>query len=110
MPTTFDIDALIKELELDKEDIVELIEDFREYLPPAIKELEDAIAQGDLQASRSAAHSIKGSAGNLRVQAVYECAKKMQDEADAGNSDALAPLLEQIKKDADAFMQESSEL
>lgn len=43
MPKTYDAAALIEELELDQEDIVELLTDFREFLLETLPQLEAAI-------------------------------------------------------------------
>jgi two-component system, sensor histidine kinase and response regulator len=85
MTKTFDIQAMISELELDREDVVELLQDFRTFLVETLPNLETAISSGDLKISRSLSHSIKGSAGNMRVNEVYQTALKMQDTADAGD-------------------------
>jgi HPt (histidine-containing phosphotransfer) domain-containing protein len=107
MPKIFDVDALIEELELDHEDIAELLTDFREFLSDTLPKLANAVQSGDLAESRSLSHSIKGSAGNLRVSQVYETAKKMQDMADEQNLDGLKELLPQIEAETQAFLTES---
>jgi two-component system, sensor histidine kinase and response regulator len=110
MPNTFDINALIEELELDKEDIVELMDDFKDFITTALPNLENAINSGDTGEVRSVAHSIKGSAGNLRINFVYETAKTMQDAADAGEGDKLKELLPTIKTQIEEFIEESKDL
>ena len=107
MPNTFDVDAIIEELELDREDIVELLTDFREFLEGTMPKLEAALAGGDLSESRSLSHSIKGSAGNLRVNAVYITAKSMKDVADAGDLEQLKTLFIQLQGEVEAFLEES---
>ena len=110
MPKTYDIDALIEELELDKEDIVELMDDFKEFIATAIPELEEAIRLSDCNAARSVSHSIKGSAGNLRINFVYETSKIMQDAADSNDIDKLKELLPTIKSQVEEFVAESAEI
>lgn len=64
------------------------------------------MAAGDLKESRSVSHSIKGSAGNLRVNEVYRIAKAMQDEADNENLDQLKVLVVELRKHSDEFLAE----
>ena len=90
MPKTFDVDALISELELDHEDIVELFDDFKEFIQEAMPELKTSIESADMTKSRSQSHSIKGSAGNLRINVVYNIAKEMQDQAEANDAAGLS--------------------
>lgn len=110
MPRTYNVDALIEELELDQEDIVELLTDFREFIEETVPQLEAALASDDLDQSRSLAHSIKGSAGNLRVQEVYGTSKEMQDLADAKDMAGLKALMPKLKAEVEDFMQESADI
>jgi HPt (histidine-containing phosphotransfer) domain-containing protein len=110
MPKTYDADALIEELELDKEDIEELMTDFKEFIIAELPELESAIEAGNCSEARSHAHSIKGSAGNLRINFVYETAKVMQDLADASDADKLKELLPELKKQIEEFLEELKDL
>jgi two-component system sensor histidine kinase/response regulator len=110
MPKTYDAAALIEELELDQEDIVELLTDFRAFLVETLPQLQSAITSEDLESSRSLSHSLKGSAGNLRVNAVYETAKKMQDVADQSDTAQLKVLWIQLKNNCDEFMVESENI
>jgi HPt (histidine-containing phosphotransfer) domain-containing protein len=110
MPKTYDATALIEELELDQEDIVELLTDFREFLVETLPQLEAAINSENITDSRSIAHSVKGSAGNLRVNAVYETAKQMQDVADENDVAQLKKLWPLLKKHSDDFLAESENI
>ncbi len=110
MPKTYDADALIEELELDKEDIVELMTDFKEFIIETLPQLETAIETGNCSEARSHAHSIKGSAGNLRINFVYESAKAMQDLADAADADKLKELLPELKSQVEDFLEELKDL
>ena len=53
MPKTFDVDVLAEELELDEDDIVELLQDLREFLRLSIPELGTIVARGDVKNARS---------------------------------------------------------
>jgi two-component system, sensor histidine kinase and response regulator len=107
MPVTFDVDALKSELELDHEDVVELIDEFRTFLIESMEGLDAAITAEDFTKARSIAHSIKGSSGNLRVGQVFEITKTMQFKVDEGQEQELASMLPELKKEAQAFLTES---
>ena len=76
-----------------------LIMSFIEESTPILEKIEDAIAQGDYAAIRASAHSIKGSAGNLKFTDLYEMAREMEFAATAGDASfAYSEYLEAIKK------------
>lgn len=47
--------------------------------------LEDGVARGDAETVRRAAHSIKGSAGNIGAKQVMRLASELEERARAGN-------------------------
>jgi HPt (histidine-containing phosphotransfer) domain-containing protein len=110
MAKTYDINALIEELELDKEDIVELMDDFKDFIKDTVPQLEEAINSNNCAEARSHAHSIKGSAGNLRINFIYETAKVMQDLADAEDSNRLKELLPELKIQIEEFVEEVKDI
>lgn len=110
MPKTYDIQALLTELELDQETIMEILKEFRSFLIEAMPKLELAMSSGNLPETRSLSHTIKGSAGNMRVKAVYQTAYKMQTAADASDWATLKTLFEQLKIEAQEFLAETSSL
>jgi len=55
-----------------------LIGSFLEESVPAIEALSEAIVANDFALISSYAHSIKGSAGNLRFNEIYEMTKEME--------------------------------
>jgi len=55
-----------------------LIGSFLEESVSILTALEDAITNRDFTAIRANAHSIKGSAGNLKFNEIYEMAKEME--------------------------------
>jgi len=63
-----------------------LIESFLEESAPVLEALGEAISSNDLSSIASHAHAIKGSAGNLRFNEIYEMTKEM--ESAAKSSDA----------------------
>ena len=55
-----------------------LIGSFLEEAAPILEQLQDAIASKEYATIQSAAHSIKGSAGNLRFNELQEMAREME--------------------------------
>lgn len=63
-----------------------LIGSFLEESAPCIEALTSYISSLNLENIASNAHSIKGSAGNLRFNEIYEMAKDMELSAKAGDA------------------------
>jgi len=71
-------DEMAKLIGLKPKHIPMLIGSFLEESVAILKDLEDAIGEKDFSAIRANAHSIKGSAGNLKFNEIYEMAKEME--------------------------------
>ena len=63
-----------------------LIESFIQESNGAITKLQDAIDAKDYEAIHTHAHFIKGSAGNLKFNEIYEMCKEMEMEATKANA------------------------
>jgi len=63
-----------------------LIGSFLEESIPALTELNSSIASNNLETVAQQAHAIKGSAGNLRFNEIYEMAKDMELSAKEKNT------------------------
>ena len=63
-----------------------LIGSFLEETESILENLQTAISSSDLETIKSTAHSIKGSAGNLRLTELYEMSKEMELAAGENNS------------------------
>jgi len=76
---------MAKAIGLKEKFIPMLIGSFLEESNPIIEKLEDAIKSKDFTQIRSHAHSIKGSAGNLKFNEIYEMAREMELSATDGD-------------------------
>jgi HPt (histidine-containing phosphotransfer) domain-containing protein len=86
-----DLSRLIEAFEDDTAGIAELLEMALETGHKHQRALAEAIAKGDVEGVRRAAHSIKGSSGNIGANAVMDLAAALEDRARAGDlSDAAA--------------------
>ncbi len=76
-----------------------LIASFLEESAPILEALQEAVQKSDFSAIKDHAHSIKGSAGNLRFDEIYEMSKEMELSAGDVVSDfEYEAYLEAIKK------------
>ncbi len=64
-----------------------LLQSFVNESKEIVQSLETAIEQKDYEALSNAAHSIKGSSGNLKFEALYELAKEVELTAKEKKSD-----------------------
>jgi len=97
--STLDMETMAKEIGLKVKHIPILVGSFLEESTAILTRLEDAIATKDYSAIYQNAHSIKGSAGNLRFNEIYEMAKSMEHAANEGDSSfAYEETFDVIKK------------
>ncbi len=71
---------LAKNLEMEGEEFLEMMELFLETSSSDLRKLQSAIDEGDIQKAVNVTHSIKGAAVNLGLIDIYEIAKKMESE------------------------------
>lgn len=107
MAESFNIDLAVEELELDREDVVELLGNFRDYLKEELPKLVTACESGNMEDARGLSHAMKGSSGNLRVNGIYDITLQMQKASEDGDQETVMSLLDKLKKEADLFLKES---
>ncbi len=83
--SNLDYDALAGEIGLKPKHIPMLIGSFLEESVSILEKLENAIASKEFAEVKLHAHSIKGSAGNLKFHEIYEMAKDMELAAASGD-------------------------
>ncbi|MEO7190908.1 MAG: Hpt domain-containing protein [Vicinamibacterales bacterium] len=57
----FNLDEALDRVEGDRELLLELVDIFREDLPRAVQEIEEAVAEGDARRLNRGAHTLRGS-------------------------------------------------
>jgi HPt (histidine-containing phosphotransfer) domain-containing protein len=87
-PVTFDEDALRRRLSGDDELMTDIIGLFLEDLPVRLAAIQDALTRKDADALRAAAHTLKGSAGNLSADRLLEAAHALEGIAAESHLDA----------------------
>ncbi len=89
-------------LGLEKEEFIELVDIFVSSADEDIQKLRDALETGNISAAAEAAHSLKGSSGNMGFKNISDTAARIEQNARKGNIDCLeestALLSEEIKK------------
>lgn len=74
----------------------EVLRMFLTEVPPRIEKLRNALTAGHIEEVHRAAHSLKGSAGNIGAQAMFAVCKALDDKGRTGDlsgADALVDAL-----------------
>lgn len=81
--------------------LAEIVGIFIADTPQRLLELEQSLQAGDRDRFVRAAHSIKGSSGNLGTTALQAAAERLERDASQAPLDALAPQLVVLKAEYD---------
>src|SRR5262249_59357091 len=84
----------------------ELVEALAVSATENIEKLMFAMASTDFAAMKRAAHSLKGAAASVGANATRDLAKQVEEQAAAGNTAALATLLEDLLAQSNAAVGE----
>ena len=76
-----DLKGLAADIGLDEEEVLELVELFFETSMSELEKLKKAMNQNDAETVVETAHSIKGAAGNMRFEEIYELASQIEKNA-----------------------------
>ena len=85
----FDRAALLVRIEGDETLLRELVELFLEDTPQRLDHIRDAFVDNDCQRLERAAHTLKGSVGNLCAYRAYETAKRLERLARTGEGQRI---------------------
>lgn len=80
-----DLKEIARDLDLEEDEYLELLELFLETSASDLVRLETAIAERDGDKVKAAAHSIKGAAGTLGLKEIFEIAKRTEFNARENN-------------------------
>ena len=96
--TTLNHEEMASAIGLKAKHIPMLIGSYLEEATPILEKLQNAIDTKDFNALREAAHSLKGSSGNLHFNELYEMSKEVEYAAsEADDSFAYNDYLNTIK-------------
>ncbi len=97
-----DMRTILEQVDGNRGLLCELVDIFMQDYPRQLERLRGALAAGDARGVNRAAHSLKGSAGNLAAVGVAAAAKRIEvlgDKGDlAGAAEALRELEEELER------------
>jgi HPt (histidine-containing phosphotransfer) domain-containing protein len=76
--------------------LTEVLQMFLQEVPPRIERLRNAWTAGNIQEVYRAAHSLKGSAGNIGAQRLLGVCKQLDEMGRAGDLEHSAPLVDAL--------------
>ncbi len=91
------VDYLRDEFELDKEDIIEMIDELFINLDSTINDIENCDENDKWDILRKKGHSIRGASGNVGANYIAEIAKNLETQAE-NQDDKYIESIEKIKK------------
>lgn len=90
------IEEAKKELSLDEEMLHGLMQDFYDSMEEFLAPIRNGLVNQNLSKVRENAHKLKGSALNLRIEALSNSALSLEEAADKGDYEACLDLQEQL--------------
>jgi HPt (histidine-containing phosphotransfer) domain-containing protein len=76
--------------------LTEVLKLFLEEVPPRIVRLRNSWEAGNIEEVHRAAHSLKGSAGNIGAQAMFDICKQLDGIGQSGGLAAAGPLIDAL--------------
>jgi HPt (histidine-containing phosphotransfer) domain-containing protein len=99
-PEVFDRGQAMEATCGDKELLREIVGIFLEDFPSMMDALRKAVAKGDFEAARGAAHAVKGSVAVLGANALSAAAREAEDRARAGDKDGTRRAFVRVEEEA----------
>ncbi len=99
-----DFKDLASRLGLDEEDFVELAELFVTTTLSDIDKIKKGIAEDNPADAAAASHSIKGAAGNLGFNDIFELTQKMEAQAKEGSLNGFDAYISDIEEKLKAII------
>ncbi len=89
-------DSLQERLMGDKELIVEVLKVFLDDAPKQLADMKDALPEKNMEKLRDAAHSLKGSAGNIGAERLHSVARQIEKTSGNGDAQKTGALLAEL--------------
>jgi len=86
-----------KDLGLEEDEYIEMLELFIESGGEDLENLEAALKEGNTEKAHESSHSIKGSSGSLVLNTIYALAKSIDDIVCAGKLDGVDEQVKQLR-------------
>src|SRR5688572_5568834 len=81
--------------------LVQVLRLFLQEAPPRIARLRNAWASGDIEDVHRAAHSLKGSAGNIGARRLFEVCRRLDEEGRSDDRSAVSQLIDELGAEFD---------
>lgn len=91
------VNKMVKELEFSKKEAIEIFADYLEFLPTAIREIEETVSKEDYIQLKKDAHKLKGSSANLRIEKIAQLGLELENAALAQNKEECTRIVNGIK-------------
>ncbi len=95
----FDLQDLLELVGDDMELVVELAELFLDTYPEELAAIDAAVVENDVKKLERAAHSLKGSLGNLRAHRSADAAFVVEQAARSGRTDGIDGFIATLKQE-----------
>lgn len=92
-----DVKRLAENLGLEENEFLEMLNLFFESGGADLARLEVAIREGNAEKAHEASHSLKGSAGSLGIEKIFEIAKAIDDKDRKGILDGLDVMVKELR-------------
>ena len=86
--------------------LTEVLKMFLDEAPPRIARLRNALAAGNIEELQRAAHSLKGSAGNIGATGMFGVCQQLDSLGRSGNIESAGPLIEALDAEFGRVMAE----
>jgi len=94
-----DVEAALLRFDGDGEFLQEMLEEFMNYAPKHLKTLSEAVKSGDAALVQEEAHSVKGAAGNLSANRIYNIAFKIEDRGRNNDLSDISSLMKELESE-----------
>ena len=99
MSDAIDVKDLLERVQNDKELLVELLDIYQEDFPNKRRALGEALKANDLTGVKEAAHSLKGSSGNLSAKSLYKLCLELEQMAQVNDLSQTDKVLTSIDEE-----------
>ncbi len=101
-----DYKELGENIGLDEDEFIEMLDIFFESGSADLEKLDAAIREGNAGKAHEASHSLKGSAGNLGLEKIFEIAKAIDDKDREGSLEGLDEMVNDLRREYDLLVQD----
>jgi HPt (histidine-containing phosphotransfer) domain-containing protein len=86
--------------------LTEVLKLFLEEVPPRMTRLRNAWSSGNIEEMQRAAHSLKGSAGNIGAQSMFDVCRQLDGLGRAGSLESASTLVDALDVEFDKVQAE----